>query len=333
MEQNWLTIEDQENGVRILTKCSEEAEGEVVIPAGVTRIGEEAFKGCDKITSLVLPEGLNRIGYHAFCDRYKKESYCPALASIQFSSTRLLAPTFLSNNTLLQGTAWYDNQPNGVVYAGVNAIGFKGAMPKNTEVVIKEGTKYISGFAFKNCNNLASIALPKSMECIDDRAFTNCCSLETILFSSDVKLLKRYVSFSKTPWFMNQPNGIVYAGATAYGYKGNMPKEAEIVIKEGIKYIPFRAFALQINIEKVTLPQSIVEIEKEAFEHCENLKSLQIPKMCDLETFGESWLAKDRNFSQLLFESGLKKTDWVWYKNRSPKGVFCINNTGIKSSD
>lgn len=317
MKQNWLTIEEHENGKRILKKCAKEAEGEIVIPEGVSEIADGAFKECDKITSLVLPEGLNRIGYHAFCDRYGKESYCPALVSIHFPSNRLSAPVFLSINTVLRGTAWYDNQPNGVVYAGVNAIGYKGEMPRNTEIVIKEGTKYVSGYAFMDCFNLVSITLPESLAYIDESAFIGCRFLKTITFSSNVNLSGGYF-MEETLWYKNQPDGIVYAGANAIGFNGKMPQKTEIVIKEGTKYITFRAFASQKNLEKVTLPQSIVKIGFEAFQYCENLKTVCIPKVCNIETVCESWLTtRDNTLSQMLFRSGLQETEWVCnsYKN------------------
>ena len=57
MEQNWLTIEEQD-GNQILTKCSPEAEGEIMIPQGVTKIAERAFNDCENIKSLIIPNSM-----------------------------------------------------------------------------------------------------------------------------------------------------------------------------------------------------------------------------------------------------------------------------------
>ena len=314
MNQNWLTIEIKKDGSRKLTKCAKEAEGEIVIPEGVREIGAGAFKDCDKITSLIMPDGLRYVDHLAFCDHYR--SFCPSLSTIHFPSN--LLTTFFSSLEckMFMGTAWYDSQPDGVIYAGVNVIGYKGRMPKKAEIVIQEGTKFISHSAFKNCQNVEKIVLPKSLVYIDKFAFNGCRSLATITFTSDVELSGSSV-IEKTLWYQNQPQGVVYAGANAIGYKGKMPEKTEIVIKEGTKYISFRAFASQNNLEKVTLPQSIVKIGIKTFQYCENLKTIYIPKVCNIETIGESWLTTiDNTLSQLLFQSGLKETEWVPNSNR-----------------
>ena len=39
----------------------------VVVPFGVTEIGDSAFSCCNSITAIELPEGLEKIGAYAFC--------------------------------------------------------------------------------------------------------------------------------------------------------------------------------------------------------------------------------------------------------------------------
>ena len=40
--------------------------GDVTIPAGVTKIGDNAFYGCASLTSVTIPESVTEIGYSAF---------------------------------------------------------------------------------------------------------------------------------------------------------------------------------------------------------------------------------------------------------------------------
>ncbi len=63
---------DIENGV--LTKYTG-SNGDVVIPEGITSIGDNAFSGCSSLESITLPEGVTSIGWGAFRD-------CSSLKSI-----------------------------------------------------------------------------------------------------------------------------------------------------------------------------------------------------------------------------------------------------------
>ena len=55
MDNDWLTIERDGESVN-LTKCSQYAKGEVIIPDGVTTIEYDAFKDCKEVTSIIVPD-------------------------------------------------------------------------------------------------------------------------------------------------------------------------------------------------------------------------------------------------------------------------------------
>ena len=62
MDKNWLTVEDTEYG-KVLTECSSDAEGKIIIPDGVTKIGDLAFVGCANVKSIQIPDSVTEIGY------------------------------------------------------------------------------------------------------------------------------------------------------------------------------------------------------------------------------------------------------------------------------
>ena len=84
-------------------------------------------------------------------------------------------------------TAWYNNQPDGLVYAGKVAYRYKGTMPNNTSIVLKEGTPGIASNAFSDCNELTSVTIPDSVTNIGDGAFSNCTKLTSITIGNGVK--------------------------------------------------------------------------------------------------------------------------------------------------
>lgn len=58
------------------------------------------------------------------------------------------------------------------------------------------------------------------------------------------------------------------------------PKEIEgdIIVKPGVKIISAKAFSFCKGINSVTLPDSVIEIKKEAFAWCTNLKKIKLSK-------------------------------------------------------
>ncbi len=137
------------------------------LPKNISIIPEYAFSETD-ITSLTVPESVVVITYRAF-------AYSENLAEIDIPETLESL-----SGTAFDGTAWLESQPDGVVYLENVLYGYKGNMPANTNVKVKEGTRIIADYAFDTESNLRSIALPASLEFIGSDAFTGCLWLDRI---------------------------------------------------------------------------------------------------------------------------------------------------------
>lgn len=123
----------------------------ITIPNSVTSISESAFWYCRGLTSITIPNSVTEIGRHAF-------EGCSGLSSITIPNS----VTSIGGRAFF-GTAWYDNQPDGLVYVGQFVYTYKGEMPANTTISIKEGTIGIVNDAFQGCSRLTSITIPKSV--------------------------------------------------------------------------------------------------------------------------------------------------------------------------
>ena len=143
----------------------------LIVPDSVTSIGNYAFSGCGRLASITIPDSVTSIGEDAFSD-------CNRLISITIGN----GVTKIGNDAF-NGTAWYNSQPNGLVYAGKVAYKYKGTMPNNTLITIKEGTVGIVGFAFRDYENLTGIIIPSSMTNIGDQAFEFCSGLKTVFYA------------------------------------------------------------------------------------------------------------------------------------------------------
>ena len=169
----------------------------LVVPTGVQIIKFSAFDGCTSLTTLTIPGSVSVIETRAF-------SYCNNLTTVVLEegvtvidewafegSNRLSSITIPDSATNIghdafYGTSWYNNQPNGLVYAGKVAFKYKGTMPNNTSIVINEGTLIITEWAFKGCTNLTSVTIPDSVTSIGDSAFEGCTGLASITIPDSV---------------------------------------------------------------------------------------------------------------------------------------------------
>lgn len=69
---------------------------------------------------------------------------------------------------------------------------------------------------------------------------------------------------------------MVYIGKSAYGYKGDMPKNTELSLKSGITNISGYAFYEEKNLTSVKIPETVSRIGNWAFLDCEGLKNVNI---------------------------------------------------------
>ena len=134
----------------------------VTIPNNVTSINSRAFSYCSGLTSVTIPSSVTSIGYEAFY-------YCSGLKSVTIPNS----VTSIGSDAF-SGTAWYNNKPDGLVYAGNVAYKYKGTMPANTSITFKEGTVGIASNAFSGCSGLTSVTIGNSVTSIGECAFYGC---------------------------------------------------------------------------------------------------------------------------------------------------------------
>lgn len=234
----------------------------VDIPNSVIEIEDNAFNSCTSLSNIIIPNTVKYIGYSAF-----------------------------------GGTAWLNNQPNGLIYAGKVAYLYKGSMPQGTRIDLENGTLGISSCAFSSCTNLVSITIPNSVTTIGEDAFSGCTGLSTITIPNSVTSL-RYGVFRNCSNLTNisLSNSIKEINSSlCYGCSNlrsiNIPNSVKaiyhdafrgcaqlttIAIPNSVKIIDYWAFRECSNLLSITIPNSVKSIGQAAFESCTQLKKVII---------------------------------------------------------
>lgn len=187
----------------------------------------------------------------------------------------------------LDSTAWYNNLPDGEVYAGKVFYTYKGDVPENTIINIKEGTKGIATLAFGSSDNIVEVNVPESVEKIgrlpcrhtdtvkainvdeNNKYYT---SVDGVLFDKDMTTLL-YYPCDKADKSYTIPEGVKHIAASAFEFSDNLEN---ITFPKSLESIEQNAFANCTALNEIILYDKVTTIEKEAFQGCTSVKNLRL---------------------------------------------------------
>ena len=174
----------------------------IILPNSIKTIGDSAFHGCYNIATLNIPEGVTSIGQYAF-------KSCQSLTSVTIpdSVTSIGVSAFETCDDIKEFKGKYatdngrclvkDNtiiayaEASGTTYTipnGVTTIGDNVFLSctKLTSVVIPNGVTTIKSGAFYDCRSLISITIPNSVTTIESAAIRFCTSLTSVTIPASV---------------------------------------------------------------------------------------------------------------------------------------------------
>ena len=147
----------------------------IIIPEGVTRIGNYSFSSCSYLSTITLPRTLTHIGEYAF-------SSCRELITITIPSSVVSIGRASFSDAGLTSITWPSRLttiPNGIF-----------ARTPLQSIVIPEGVTIIADFAFSNCTSLTSVTLPSTILEIGSEAFRNCSVLTALNIPASISNIR-----------------------------------------------------------------------------------------------------------------------------------------------
>ncbi|MDD5790217.1 MAG: leucine-rich repeat domain-containing protein [Spirochaetia bacterium] len=156
---------------------------------------------------------------------------------------------------------------------------FKSNYGTPTEIYLQDGRISLPPGAFKLCENLEKIVLPKTLKSIPFQSF----------FSLSLKQIKI-------------PESVTSIAGEAFAFCDNLES---IVLPPRLKKISHHLFAECKSLKSVVLSKSIEEIEMGAFYNCESLKSIKLHK--NLEKIGYRAFYGCKNLREIEIPASVKE--------------------------
>ena len=245
----------------------------IVIENGCQNIGNYAFCGCNKATSITIGNSVSTIGNNAFNE-------CNNLIHVTINSNGLVNKNHQYDNNFC---TIFGNQVKeyilGNEITGIGNYAFYHC--SNVEsITISSNATQIGSNAFSGCSSLSSITLPEGVTNIDNNAFSGCVSLTSVDIPSSVINLSTnaFGGCSNLQKVTLRSNIITSASyATAYNIKTMFGSSVtEFILGEGVTSIGYCAFDGCNNLISLTLPSSLTTIDNYAFRNCTGLQEVHI---------------------------------------------------------
>ena len=280
---------------------------EITLPSSVEKIGHRAF-AASGIKTITIPENVKSIGNDVFdfCLKLTSATWnaknCTRISQTNEDKDEIITAVFGTTNYLEEGAQEATD-------LGVKSITF-GSGVTNIPQSLCEYNQLIT-----------SITLPSSVKSIEKNAFGSCYNLSQVTLGGNEESI-HMEAFRDTPWwnsyYENLSDGPIYLGKSLIGYKGEMPENTVVNVKEGTTTIAEHALS-HPNLVRVTLPESLKEIGENAF-YGSGVESITIPE--NVENIG----------ANAFWEcSNLKTVTWNAIDCKTKGDIFMYGNYNIES--
>ncbi len=247
----------------------------IVLPNSVTSVGERAFASCRGLKSVTLMGGITSIGKEAFMgcwalERIDMPSSITSIGPCAFMNCERLASVHIPRVTDIKWGTFSGckelkkmTMENSVVSIEANAFVYCESLEK---IVIPAGVSKIEGNPF--CGFTGTLEVSPENECFK--------VIDNNLYSIDGKEMVSFIDDGSRTEF-TVPEGVTSVGTALGVHFGVRSNIESITLPHGVTEIEDGAFRYCKKLKRITLPDSITSMGSSAFSYCESLESIKIP--------------------------------------------------------
>jgi hypothetical protein len=228
---------------------------DIVFGDNIETIGLSAFYGCTSLNNIVIPEGVTSIGGRAFAN-------CKSLNTITFNAVNCVNMVTMENNVPMPA---FENN-------ALSAVNFGNRV------------EVIPDYAFANCPNLKTFAIPASVRHIGYKAFFGCKSLQAVTIPEGVTSIGG-LAFAEC-------NGLVDVAFNATRCTGASKIENGQTLS---------AFHNSKSIKNVTIGADVEILPDYLLLGCSSLNTINIPQK--IRTIGENTFAGCINLTTINYDA------------------------------
>ena len=274
----WYLLDVDEQEAMVIKSQDKEYSNEIIIPPSffhegityrVTSIGEQAFRLCGRLYSIVIPDSVIKVEPKAF-------EGCFELSEVHITSIeRWCNIEFNGRCSNPLNNSWEASYGRNTTNLYINGDVI-------TELIIPGTVKTIKDGAFMGCDGLISVIILDGVTSIGNYSFCGCARLKSIAMPDSLTEI-RTGAFMGCSNLINItiPNGVSTIGNEAFSDCKGL---TTIDISIGVKNIGESAFEDCRNLVSVIGGKNIKNIGDYAFTGCESLSSFDISD--NVETIG-----------------------------------------------
>lgn len=311
----------------------------VIVPNGITRIGTGAFWNNTTVEEIVLPNTVTCICGDTFiyCNNLKKINIPFAVSEMgddPFAGCPDIQIQNESNNFIIEDGILFDSAKRFLIHYTASKPEDKYTIPSSVEwigkhsfykcqnlkeVVISENVKFMGNNAFSDCNKIhlinkspyfnyeegvlynrdntqcmhysmgsgvKTIHLKNTVRTIGRNCFWNCSMIEKIIIPKSVRQIgyNPFASCTNITFDVRCQNyaekeGILYESTfkEMICCPASAVKNGTIKIPDSVVNIGRNAFTGCTSLHEITIPENVAFISRSSFSNCSNLKKVTIP--------------------------------------------------------